>query len=124
VFAGYDNWRLPSALDFTTGLPDAMWWSTDNEFGHLYGVELRDPANAGEEGPLWFWTGTVNPASSGEAFAFFWSWDELWLNDLMLISDAVHVTAVRDVVATPPRAVLLAVLGLGYSGWRLRRRTS
>jgi len=29
-FAGYNDWRLPSALDVTTGTPDLLWYSTKN----------------------------------------------------------------------------------------------
>jgi hypothetical protein len=139
VFAGYDNWRLPSALDFTTGLPDETWESLNNEFGNLYGSELGNPANESEIRPLtgyydiWYWTGTVDPDSSGDAYAFFWSYDGLWLNQSsadradMTTSSILHVTAVRDIGAAPvpqvpePATILLVGAGLVGVGF-LRKR--
>lgn len=110
VFAGYDDWRLPDAADFDTGLPDEGFNSTNNEFGHLYGAELGNPANAGDQGimdaytPLWWWTGTADGAN--DAYMFFWSWDGLWLNQStadrpgdVTIDSLINVTAVR--VITP-----------------------
>jgi hypothetical protein len=100
VFAGYDDWRLPTALDFTTGAPDTAWRSTNNEFGYLYGVELGNPAGTSEIAPLtgytplWFWTGTANGASN--AYAFFWSYDDVWLNQSAARTNLFHLTAVRD----------------------------
>lgn len=28
--AGFDDWRLPSSLEFTTGVPDLLWNSTED----------------------------------------------------------------------------------------------
>lgn len=105
VFAGYDDWRLPSANHFDTGLPDTTWWSVNNEWGHLYGVEWDNPANEADEYPmsgyypLWWWTSTEDPSDSSQAYAFFLSWDGIWLNDEFSKSEILHVTAVRDVDA-------------------------
>jgi hypothetical protein len=131
VFAGYDDWRLPSALDFDTGLPDEGWNSTNNEFGNLYGVEFGElfgPANPGDQGPLpdygplWYWTDTEGPA--GEAYAFFWSWDGLWLNQQTATSAVINVTAVRGLEPVPvPGAVLLGMIGLSVAGVKLRKHS-
>lgn len=126
VFSGYDDWRLPSALDFSSGAADTDWNSTNNEFGHLYGTELGNPANIGDQGeisysPLWWWTDTSDAINSDDAYAFFWSWDGLWLNEStanrtdMTTDSFLHVTAVREIgtanVPEPP-ALLLVLAGI------------
>jgi hypothetical protein len=105
IFAGYDDWRLPSAIHFETGMPDDMWFSMQNEWGHLYGVEWDNPANLNEILPMedyvsiypvhHYWTKTENPGDSSQAYAFFVSYDGIWLNDAKPKSDHNWITAVR-----------------------------
>lgn len=142
VFAGYDDWRLPLALDFDTGSPDEVWNSTNNEFGHLYGTELGNPANASEQGdlteysPLWYWTGTTD--GLGDPYAFFWSWDNLWLNlndHPDIFPEAVlNVTALRVIdgngdsgddgssVPEPATTFLFGTGIVGLASIRIRRK--
>lgn len=105
VFAGYDDWRLPSALDFETGLPDTGYNSVNNELGHLYGSELGNPpspvAPMSDYDVLWYWTGTVDPNHTDDVFVFAWTYDNLWENystwerpDVSLNS-VINATAVR-----------------------------
>ena len=105
VYAGYDDWRLPTAEKFGIAIgPDTGWNSMNNEFGHLYGGDLGNPSNlsgisplAGYN-PLWYWISSNDKLG---AFMFFWSFDGVWLNkaarDQPGYSDAsvLHVTAVR-----------------------------
>lgn len=110
VFAGYDNWRLPSASDFGTGLPDTVVNSVNNEWGHLYGVEWDNPGGPADILPMtgywagWYWTSTEDPGDSSQAYAFFANFDQIqWFNDVFPKSDEnVFVTAVRDIEEGPP----------------------
>ncbi len=101
VFAGYDDWRLPSAIDFDSGIPDLVWNSGNNEFGYLYRFSLSNPANHTDIVPLddypwsYYWTSTEDPGDSTKAARFFWSYDNLWLNQMHPKSDSMRYTAVR-----------------------------
>jgi len=107
VFAGHDDWRLPSANDLTTGLPDTTWWSTNNEWGHLYAIEWHNPAYPSDTLPMtgyswgYYWTGTPDPSDPSKAYAFFASFDGIWLNNLHPKSEILACTAVRS-VGPPP----------------------
>ena len=48
IYAGYDDWRLPSALNADGSGPCQLDNCTDSEMGHLYYTELGNVAN----GPL------------------------------------------------------------------------
>jgi len=48
IYAGYDDWRLPSALNTDGSDPCQLDNCTDSEMGHLYYAELGNVAN----GPL------------------------------------------------------------------------
>lgn len=103
VFAGHDDWRLPSALEFGVGTPDLLWNSTNNEFGNLYGNVWGNPAYASDIAPMqyypccYYWTSTEHPASVTEAVSFFVSYDGLWLNQFMAKTTQARYTAVRGV---------------------------
>lgn len=107
--AGYTDWRLPSALDYNTGLPDLLWYSQNNEWGDLYGRAWGNPAGVAGIAPMtgygccYYWTSTEHPGNSGEAAAFFLSYDNLWLNNFFPRTYPLRYTAVRG-----PRVAELA----------------
>jgi hypothetical protein len=67
VYGGYDDWRLPSALNPDGSGPCRGYNCTESEMGHLYYIELGNPA----KGPLlntgpffnvqtnYYWSGTT-----------------------------------------------------------------
>src|SRR3990172_668738 len=72
VFATFDNWRLPTALDQDGSGPWGGLNRTGSEMGHLYYTELGNPAGAPltnmgdftnlQSGP--YWLGTESEPSS------------------------------------------------------------
>jgi len=101
-FAGYSDWRLPSALKIiNTGVPDLQWHSVNNEWGHLYGIEWSDPESETDIAPMvgypccFYWTSTEDPSNSSYAAEFFISYDNLWLNQFQQKSSQLRYTAVR-----------------------------
>jgi hypothetical protein len=100
-FAGHDDWRLPSALEFSSGIPDLALNSTENEWGYFFGETLGNPSNASEIAPLvgyrcqWYWTSTEHPANSIQAVVFFHPFDNRYLNNFHAKYLERCVTAVR-----------------------------
>lgn len=124
TFAGYDDWRLPTSDDcFAYGC-------TDSEMGHLWYVELGNPAgamtNTGSFQNLQtatYWSGTQSAAEPGRAWSFFMQ--EGYQANYSKFFD-FYAMAVRpgDVPAVPePQAYLLALAGLAALVLVHRRRS-
>lgn len=143
-FAGYDDWRLPSTLQ-----PDAtcsfQWdagppWGilsegsncTGSEMGHLWHVELGNPAggpmiNSGNFQnlkPNIYWSGTEHVMYPDSAWSFTTGGGEQFSPAKHFAS---HAMAVRtgDVPAIPePQTYALMLAGLGALALVQRRRRS
>ncbi|MBI4377526.1 MAG: DUF1566 domain-containing protein [Nitrospinae bacterium] len=66
VYAGFDNWRLPNAMNQDGSSPCLGYNCIGSEMGHLYHKELGNPiggllSNSGDFidlNPLFYWSGT------------------------------------------------------------------
>lgn len=116
VFAGHDDWRLPSADNFNVGYPTDEWDSPNSEWGYLYITEWDNPWGSGGgyslppdmatmpdywDYALYWWTETEDDANN--AWAYFTSWDGFTShNDVYSKDQEFAVTAVRDGTVEPP----------------------
>jgi len=122
VFAGYDDWRLPSAANALTGLPSEMVaygssQAANYEFPYLYMAEWGNPwGSAGGyslppdmelmpdyweyQYPLDWWL--AEEYDDDEAYTFWLSWDGVCAQNVELKTLECYVTAVRDGTVEPP----------------------
>ena len=77
VFATFDNWRLPTALDQDGSGPWGGLNRTGSEMGHLYYTELgnsegslTNPGDFTNLRPGHYWSGTEYAPDSGGAWDF------------------------------------------------------
>ncbi len=120
VYAGYDDWRLPSALN-----PDGTVCSgldcRDSELGHLFYVDLGNPPGSlVNPGPFiidsvnasWFWTSTLGSSvcwwtTCVDTYWRFQFENGLQINDAYgVASNPLNAWAVRDIPSGP------SILGL------------
>jgi hypothetical protein len=127
IFAGYYDWRLPSALNSDGSRPCTGLLCTDSEFGHLYHIELENPVGGPmtNVGPFiniqssgYYWTETVVvPSVAAHSFNF---------SDGTLGEDIVDfrgwALAVRDISVIPePISLTLFLVGGSTLGFRIFR---
>lgn len=101
VFASYDNWRLPSALNSDGTGPCYDWNCMDSEMGHMYRIELGNSAWQTNAGPFVnmlgnaFWSETPYTLNANEAWMYtanMFGWQSNWTK-----SDEFQAWAVRDI---------------------------
>jgi hypothetical protein len=134
IFAGYNDWRLPSSLNSDGSGPCVYWNCTDSELGHIFYTELGNTEQLGYN------TGSVNVGSFinlpvshiwttttdeyGRILVFdFYGGQQTWHTD----PNAGHwAMAVRDITVVPePISFTLFITGgvlLAGKGYLRRKK--
>lgn len=123
IFAGYDDWRLPSA-DSDCGF---SYNCTNSEMGHIYYTELSNPAEGPRVNDGDFYniqTAYYTSTGAGPNVIYGFYTDIGWQGQLGKTGDDGYAWAVR-VVPEPISSTLFLIGGatLGFRQWR-KRKTS
>ena len=143
VFGGYDNWRLPTALNSDGSGPCAGFNCTGGELSGLFITDLGNKAGENVTNPAGDtpeqianlalfsnlicclrWTSTPHPSLANSAMSFDSSNGS---QGTLGMSLGLYAVAVRpgDVAAVPePQAYLLMLLGLGVMAGVAKRQRS
>lgn len=130
VYGGYDDWRLPTALNQDNSGPCSGYNCTGSEMGHLFYSELGVTAGSsildGTASELakfsdiqsYYWSGTEGPSHSHSAWYF--SYYTGFQDTACMDCTGGYAWAVRDgdVAAAVPEPGSLSLLGAGsLLGW-------
>ena len=136
VYGGFDDWRLPTALNQDGTGPCFGLNCANSEMGHLYYTELGNAAGAAviNAGPFInlqldvYWSSTENAGDPDAAWDFFFrdngdgGLQGFTLKDGNLFAFAVRTGDVGAAAVSEPASLLLLGLGALGLGWAHRRR--